>query len=138
LVEAAKAPPIAMDGFCPVTLLETVSRDPHDRSAWKKGNVKFGAIHRNRTYLFTSAEQQQKFLANPDAYAPVLSGCDPVVFAERGELLDGKRAYGLITPDKRIFLFADEAALRKFNQSPGSYAAAAQQAMLRDAGHVYR
>ena len=138
MVDAAKAPPIAMDGFCPVTLLETVARDPHDRSAWKKGNVKFGAIHRNRTYLFTSAEQQQKFLANPDGYAPVLSGCDPVAFAERGELLDGKRAYGLITPDKRIYLFADEAALRKFNQSPGSYAAAAQQAMLRDPGHFYR
>jgi len=138
MVDAAKAPPIAMDGFCPVTLLETVARDPHDRAAWKKGNVKFGAIHRNRTYLFTSAEQQQKFLAEPDVYAPMLSGCDPVVFAERGELLDGKRAYGLITPDKRIFLFADEAALRKFNQSPGSYAAAAQQAMLREAGHFYR
>jgi YHS domain-containing protein len=128
-----------MDGFCAVTLLETVTRDPHDRAAWKKGNPKFGAIHRGRTYLFTSPEHQQKFLANPDAYAPVLSGCDPVVFAERGELLDGKRAYGLITPDKRIYLFADEAALRKFNQSPAPYAAAAQQATLRtDGSHVYR
>ena len=128
-----------MDGFCPVSLLETVTRDPHDRGAWKKGNPKFGAIHRNRTYLFTSAEQQQKFLANADAFAPVLSGCDPVAFAERGDLVDGKRAYGLITPDHRIFLFADEEALRKFNQSPGSYAAAAQQAMLRsDSGAMYR
>lgn len=139
LVPASQAPPVAMDGFCPVSLVETVSRDPHDRAAWKKGNPKFGAIHRGRTYMFTSAEQQQKFLANPDAYAPVLSGCDPVAFAERGELLDGKRAYGLITPDKRIYLFADEGALRKFNQSPGSYAATAQQAMLRnDGGNVYR
>src|SRR5205823_3446037 len=99
VVPASQAPPIALDGFCPVTLLETVARDPADRSAWRKGDRQFGAIHRGRTYLFTSAEQQQKFLANPDAYAPALAGCDPVRYAERGEVVDGKRAYGLVTAD---------------------------------------
>jgi thioredoxin-related protein/YHS domain-containing protein len=139
LVPASQAPPVALDGFCPVTLIETMSRSPEDRSAWKKGNVKFGAIHRGRTYLFTSVEQQQKFLADPDAYAPAFSGYDPVRYAERGELVDGKRAYGLITPDKHVFLFADEGDLQRFRQAPTRYTAALQQAMASaGAGASYR
>jgi protein disulfide-isomerase len=131
MVAASQAPPIALDGFCVVTLIET--------KAWKKADAKFGAIHRGRTYLFTSEAAQKKFLGNPDGFAPVLSGCDPVRFAKTGELVDGKRAYGLITPDNRIFLFADEAALQTFEKSPGEFAAAAQQAMLRGmTGNLYR
>ena len=99
----------------------------------------FGAIHQGRTYLFTNAENQQKFLANPDAYAPALAGCDPVRFAERGEMVDGKRAYGLVTPDRRIFLFADESSRNRFEQSPAAYSNAIQQAMLRsNGGNLYR
>src|SRR5262245_13220389 len=139
LVPASQAPPIAMDGFCPVTLLETVARDPSDRSAWKKGDRNFGAIHRGRTYLFASAEQQQKFLANPDGYAPALAGCDPVRYAERGEYVDGKRAYGIVTPDRRILLFADEVSRNRFEQSPVNYTAAIQQAIARsESGNLYR
>jgi protein disulfide-isomerase len=122
-----------------VTLLETMSRAAEDRAAWKKGNPRFGAIHQGRTYLFTTAEQQQKFLANPDSYAPALSGYDPVRYAERGELVDGKRAYGLVTPDKRVFLFADEASLQKFRQAPGRYMATVQQAQAPStSGSLYR
>ena len=139
MVPASQAPPIALDGFCPVTLLDTMARNPGDRSAWKKGDKQFGAIHRGRTYLFTSPECQQKFLASPDAYAPALSGCDPVRFAERGEFVDGKRAYGLITPDRQIYLFADEASRNRFEQSPATFSAAIQQALRRsESGNVYR
>jgi hypothetical protein len=46
--------------------------------------------------------------------------------------VEGKRAHGLITPgDNRIFLFADEAALEQFKQSPRMYAEPAYQAMMR-------
>lgn len=139
MVPVSQAPQMALDGFCPVTLMERMAANPGDRAAWKKGDKRFGAIHNGRTYLFTSAEQQQKFLANPDAYAPVLSGCDPVLYAERGQLVDGKRAYGLVTPDKHIYLFADETSRSRFEQSPAGYSAAVQQAMARNAGgNVYR
>jgi YHS domain-containing protein len=139
MVPASQAPPVALDGFCPVTLLETVARDPSDRTAWKKGDKQFGAIHRGRTYLFASAAHQQRFLANPDGFAPVLSGCDPVRFAERGEFVDGKRAYGIITPDRQIYLFAEEATRNRFEQSPASYSGAIRQAMQASAGNsVYR
>lgn len=139
MVPVSQAPQIALDGFCPVTLIEKMAINPADRGAWKKGDKRFGAIHNGRTYLFATAEQQQKFLANPDAYAPALSGCDPVLYAERGQLIDGKRAYGIVTPDKHIYLFADEASRNRFEQSPAGYAAAVQQAMSRPAGgNMYR
>jgi len=139
MVPVSQAPPIALDGFCPVTLREVIAVNAADRGAWKKGDRRFGAIHNGRTYLFASADQQQKFLANPDAYAPVLSGCDPVLFAERGQMVDGRRAFGLVTADRQVYLFADEATLNRFKQAPGNYAGAIQQAKARsDAGNLYR
>jgi thiol-disulfide isomerase/thioredoxin len=140
LIPASQAPPVALDGFCPVTLMEVMASNPGDRAAWKKGDKRFGAIHRGRTFLFASVEQQEKFLANPDGFAPVLSGCDPVVYAERGQLVDGKRSYGLVTPEKQIVLFADEDSLNRFKQSPGQYVSAVQQAIAAapGGGSVYR
>jgi YHS domain-containing protein len=88
--------------------------------------------------LFASAAHQQKFLANPDAYSPVLSGYDPVQFAAGGKLVEGKRAYG-ITYKQRLFLFADEASLNQFVKAPNNYAQPAYQAMQRsESGGVYR
>ncbi|HEX5102377.1 MAG TPA: thioredoxin family protein [Pirellulaceae bacterium] len=131
-VAASQAPPVAMEGYCPVTLIEM--------RKWMKADPQFGAIHRGRTYLFAGAEQQQKFLANPDAFAPVLSGYDPVRFATTGQLVDGKRGHGIFNPeDKRIYLFADEAALEQFKQSPRAYAEPAYQAMMRsESATTYR
>jgi hypothetical protein len=69
----------------------------------------------------------------------VLAGCDPVHFTERGEMLDGQRAYGLLTPEKRLVLFADEGSRKRFEQSPGNFTPAIQQAMLpNDGGSLYR
>jgi thiol-disulfide isomerase/thioredoxin len=123
-IAASQAPPVSLDGFCPVTLLET--------KKWKKADPQFGAIHRGRTYLFANADQQKKFLANPDAFAPILSGYDPVHFATTGQLVEGNRAHGLITPgDNRIVLFADESSLEQYKQSPRAYAERAYQAMMQ-------
>jgi YHS domain-containing protein/thiol-disulfide isomerase/thioredoxin len=120
LVPASQAPAVAMEGYCPVTLLE--------QRKWKRSDPKYGAIHRGRTYLFSSEAEQQKFLANPDGYSPMLSGFDPVIFSQRGELVEGKRSYGL-TYNKQIFLFADEGSLQAFSKSPHAFAQQAHQAM---------
>lgn len=122
LVPASQAPPVALEGYCPVTLL--------DARQWQKADSQFGAIHRGRTYLFRSAAEQTKFLADPDRYSPVLSGLDAVAFAQRGEKVEGKRSYGL-TYNKQIYLFADEASLKAFEASPQVFAGAAHQAMLQ-------
>ena len=108
-------PPLGLDGYCPVTLVE--------REKWVKGDPKFGAYHRGRTYLFVSAEAQAKFLQNQgfDKFAPALSGYDPVKYAERGELVDGKRVHGVFFHNQ-VFLFADEVGLQQFWTDPERYA----------------
>ncbi len=120
-----QAPPFAIEGFCPVTILET--------NKWWKGDVRFGAVHHGRTYLFASEEAQRRFLADPDRYAPVLSGCDPVVFAETTQLIDGNHNIGLLMGGKTYF-FTSEETLTRFKLSPQVYIGRAYQAMA--AGHL--
>jgi YHS domain-containing protein len=114
-----------MDGYCVITLDQD--------NAWKKGDKRFGAIHRGKLYLFTSTENQQKFLADPDRYSPVLSGFDPVLFFEQGNLVDGKREFGI--KDKQVYLFSSAESRKKFEADPARYMQSVQQAMLKvDAG----
>ena len=75
------APPLGLDGCCPVTLVE--------QKRWAKGDTQWGAIHRGRTYLFASSEAQRRFLANPDAYSPVIEGNDPVLALDNRQLVPG-------------------------------------------------
>lgn len=117
-------PPLGMDGYCPVTLLE--ARDA--RQAWQKGNPRWGAIHRGRLYFFMGQQQRDRFMKSPDYYAPVLSCNDPVRFIDGGQLVEGKRQHGLLFR-KQVFLFADEGSLQKFWQNPTRYTSAVQQAM---------
>jgi protein disulfide-isomerase len=110
---APQGPPtLALDGYCCVQLV--------DSEKWVKGDPKFGAVHRGRTYLFSSSEAQRKFLADFNKYAPALSGLDCVKYVEQGALVEGKRAHGVFLSGQ-IFLFADEAALQKFWNSPERY-----------------
>jgi YHS domain-containing protein len=118
--------PIAMGGFCPVTLAT--------ERKWKKGQPQFGAVHRRRTFLFTSEAEQKKFLADPDKYTPVLVGYDPVKFMQTGELIDGAAAFSL-TYRKDVYLFADDASLKTFWQNPSQFTEGLRQAMLRTEGN---
>ncbi|HTN78014.1 MAG TPA: hypothetical protein VL096_22335, partial [Pirellulaceae bacterium] len=119
-VAAAENPPLAMEGYCSVGLIET--------GKWSKGDVRFGAIHRGRTYLFSSAADQQKFLVNPDKYSPMLSGYDPVKYLEQGQLVDGKRQHGIFH-EGHTYLFADEASLDRFCKQPQAFTNSVRQAM---------
>jgi len=114
-------PPLALDGNCPVTLV--------NRHQWSMGDKAYGVIHRGRTYLFLGPSEKEAFFANPDAYSPVLSGNDPVLALDNQVLVPGKREFGVFGADKRIYLFADEATRVKFEQNPKRYAAEAIQAM---------
>ena len=101
-----------LESYCPVTLVEG--------NVWARGNPLWGANHRGRIYLFTSEQNQQRFMSNPDAYAPMLSGYDPVHYIDSGLVIDGKRRHGLYYGSK-YFLFADEANLQKFQSNPQRY-----------------
>ena len=117
--------PLALDGFCPVTLAEDED--------WRQGDPLWGAVHRGRTYLFTSQRHQQAFMAAPDRYSPMLSGYDPVRYIDRGELVPGVRKHGMWFGDK-MYLFSDEASLQRFSGSQEScqyYADRAHAIMMR-------
>jgi protein disulfide-isomerase len=117
---AAAGPPLALEGHCPVLLTE--------RHRWTPGDRRWGAVHRGRTYLFASPEAQQAFLADPDRYSPVLSGCDPIQWNDRGQLVSGRREFGVFYRN-HVYLFASEESLNLFGKNPALYSAKVEQAM---------
>jgi thiol-disulfide isomerase/thioredoxin len=123
------SPPLALDGYCPVTLTE--------KMIWKRGDVRFGAIHRGRTYLFSTATEQAKFLARPDGFSPIMSGNDPVAWLEQGKPVPGKREHGIMFNNKMI-LFASEASKEKFRGDQNRYDFEIKQAMQAADGGTLR
>jgi protein disulfide-isomerase len=119
------SPPLALDGYCPVTVTE--------KMIWKKGDVRFGAIHRGRTYLFASATEQAKFLARPDSFSPIMSGNDPVAWLEQGKSVPGRRDCGVMVRganlNEKMILFASEESREKFRNDQKRYEFEIKQAM---------
>ncbi|MEO0530530.1 MAG: DUF255 domain-containing protein [Planctomycetota bacterium] len=107
------SPPLGFEGFCPVTMKSDWR--------WSKGDVRFGAIHRGRTYLFATSEAQKAFLADPDTYSPVLAGSDPVAAVDERRSVPGEREYA-VEYEGRFYLFANEKTLEKFWTDPTAYA----------------
>ncbi|MCA9248705.1 MAG: thioredoxin family protein, partial [Planctomycetales bacterium] len=119
-IAANQTPEFGLEGYCPVTLSEA--------HTWTKGDKRFGAVHRGQTYLFAGPQQQQKFLANPDAYSPVLSGVDPVLAIDQNQSIAGSRRHGVFFRN-RVYLFSNEDTLRHFSQNPVRYVEGVEQAM---------
>lgn len=119
------SPSLAFDGYCPVTL-----KLAHK---WVAGNPQFGAVHRGRTFLFTSEAERQQFLANPDAYSPVFSGLDPVLMLDRNQMVEGSRKYGYEYRGS-FYLFHSQETMAHFANDPARYSTQVRQAMnLSDA-----
>jgi YHS domain-containing protein len=122
LTTPAGTPPLAFDGFCPVSL-KTLNR-------WVAGDRQYGAVHRGRTYMFAGAQQRDQFLADPDAYSPVFAGLDPVMLIDKQQAVDGKRSMGYRYGDA-FYLFSSKESMQKFKEAPHAYAAGVRQAMNR-------
>ncbi|MFM9059105.1 MAG: hypothetical protein ACKOSQ_08285, partial [Planctomycetaceae bacterium] len=110
--DAQGSMPLGLEGYCPVSLV--------DRGAWVEGRAQWGARHRGRTYLFAGADEQRTFLADPDRYAPALSGDDPVLALDRGSATPGQRRYG-VTYQSRMYLFATPETRSAFAADPTRY-----------------
>lgn len=112
--------PLGMDGYCAVTLKKD--------QRWIPGDRRWGVNHRGRTYLFASAEAQRQFLADPDAFSPVLSGIDPVLAIDQGRSISGQRRHGVFF-DGQVYLFSNETSLQRFSENPKRYASGIRQAL---------
>ena len=118
----------ALKGKCPVTLLT--------RGQWVDGKKEIGCIHRDRVYLFASAENREAFLANPDQMSPLLAGFDPVIFEETGKLVEGEEQFGTFmgdAPSQRIVLFKTANTRDRFQKEPIKYINAVRNAMAKKA-----
>jgi YHS domain-containing protein/thioredoxin-related protein len=116
------SPPLALEGYCPVTLVESNPR------RWQIGDPNIGAIHRGMLYLFATQESQQKFMANPDHYSPVLRGHDPVLALDKNQAVPGRREFGVFS-EGRIYLFSSAATREHFENNSRRYSADLLQAM---------
>ncbi len=116
----AGSPPLGFDGYCPISLKFA--------KKWVRGDVRFGAIHRGRTYLFVNDQKRQQFLADPDAYSPVFSGIDPVMFLDDQQSLEGSRRFGYEYRGA-FYLFSSAESMQKFASQPDQYSGKVRQAM---------
>lgn len=116
----AGAPPVGFDGYCPITMKREWK--------WVKGDAKWGAIHRGRTYLFAGQTERDEFLQNPDAFSPVFSGVDPVLALEQGKAVPGTRSFALEYRG-HFYMFSSEETLNKFWTNAESYSSGVRQAM---------
>jgi len=113
---AANASP-GLKGYCPVELL--------DNGAWVRGDPRWTAVHRGRTYLLSGPRQKQRFLTNPDRYCPVLGGDDPVMLVDEGRRVEGDLDYAVICED-RLYLFSGPYPRARFRQNPRRYSCVEQ------------
>ena len=111
-------PPLALDGFCPVSLEKTMRLDAQPK--WVPGDPRWGLRHEGRTYLFAGPDEQQAFFSNPNFYAPVLSGNDVVLEVEQGRHVPGLREFGARWRD-RVYLFSCRESYDKFQANPTFY-----------------
>lgn len=116
------SPELGFYGYCPVTM-------KHD-FRWERGNAQWGAIHRGRTYLFSSETRRSEFLKDPDAYAPALSGLDPVLAIDRNQGAPGLRRYA-VEYNGQFYLFSSEETLKEFWSKAESYSTEVRHAMNR-------
>lgn len=114
------SPPLGFDGFCPVTMKKDWK--------WVAGDVRWGAIHRGRTYLFAGQAQRDEFLTNPDSYSPVLSGVDPVLAVDEGQAVPGIRKHAL-EYGGQFYWFSSEETLNRFWGNAPKYSQDVRQAM---------
>ena len=123
-IATAPADDFALHGKCPVSLIQ--------QGQWVEGDARWGIVHRDRTYLFSSQANYDLFKTNPDRFSPILSGYDPVVLHEQGKLLDGLEENGVFmgkNDKQHIVLFKSPETRAKFQSNPKLYMDTVRQAV---------
>ncbi len=113
-----------LQGKCPVALVL--------EGKWVDGDERWGIVHRDRTYLFSSEENYRRFQERPDHYSPVLAAYDPVAFHDTGNFVDGLEENGVFMEKdehQQIVLFATAANREKFQTSPQRYMRSVRKAV---------
>ena len=111
---------IGMNGYCPVSLIESIGNP--QLNGWAEGKPTCAVRHRGRVYYCATERARQTLLSDPDRYAPCLSGFDIVHLCKEGRLRDGKCEFGCIQEGtNRVFLFDTKANFDEFTQNSVYY-----------------
>jgi YHS domain-containing protein len=78
---AVETSPIALDGHCPVCMI--------DRAEMVKGKSSETAVHNGRKYQFASADNKKRFLQSPSKYLPGADGDCVVSMIDGGKRVAG-------------------------------------------------
>ncbi len=127
--QPAPQPRVALDGFCPVHIVNNLGAP---ELKWVYGNPQLSATHRGDVFYFSTPEARQQFLADPDRFAPVVTGHDPVLALDQRQMVPGTRAFALYYAN-RMYLFASDATLNAFASNPRHYAAMTANWMAQQA-----
>lgn len=105
-------PVLGLDGFSPVALAKS--------RQWNRGSATFAWDYKDVTYYLTSREELIEFRTNPEAYAPKLLGCDPVILWESDKAVSGNIRFGAYF-DNELYLFKTDEHRAQFKANPEKY-----------------
>ena len=104
--------PVAMNGYCPVCIL--------DMRKWVKGDPRYAVVVDGKKYLFPGEAQMQKFLANTTKYTPAMNGNCVVCYAAGKGMVPGTVFHTARHKD-RLYMFPSEDVKAKFMKNPSSF-----------------
>ena len=105
-------PIVGLDGFSPVALAK--------HRQWNRGSPRLAWDYKDVTYHLGSRDELIEFRNNPEAFAPKLLGCDPVILWESDKAVAGDIRYGAFFDDE-LFLFRSDERRRQFKANPEKY-----------------
>ncbi len=105
-------PIIGLAGFSPVALTK--------KRQWNRGSAEFACQYREVTYHLSSQQELDEFRKMPEAFAPKLLGCDPVILWESDKAVSGDIKYAAFFDDE-LFLFKSDERRKQFKASPEKY-----------------
>ena len=105
-------PVVGLDGFSPVALAK--------HRKWTRGSARFAWDHKDVMYHFSSRAELLEFRNDPDAFAPKLLGCDPVILWETDRAVAGDIQYGAFF-DGELYLFKTDERRKQFKAQPDKF-----------------
>ncbi len=103
---------VGVGGYSPVALT--------DNRQWLNGSSEFVATHEGVDYFLQSAQELEKFNANPKRYVPRLHGCDLVELHRENRATAGAIEYGAFY-NGQVFFFASLENRSRFETNPTWY-----------------
>jgi YHS domain-containing protein len=105
-------PIVGLDGFSPVALAK--------HRQWARGVARHAWDYKDVTYYLSTREELLEFRNNPEAFAPKLLGCDPVILWETDRAVAGDIKYGAFF-DGELYLFKTDERRKQFKAKPDKF-----------------